>query len=233
MSFAARLLARARGAGTFVRPRPRPWGEGLPPVAPPLEAQDAPEPLAPRASDTPTPPVGGERRDPAPDPESSPKLDARPAPGPPRRPPRDATEQPPSSARARPPRAEPQPVATSTRTGPSARLHAVEPRDAEVIERVLVDSRPRDGAREEPVREPDRAPTVRPRVSTAPAAPGQPARSPIEPQPAPQPVVRITIGRIEVRAERENTPRPARPARPEPGRLTLEEYARQRSRGER
>lgn len=48
-----------------------------------------------------------------------------------------------------------------------------------------------------------------------------------------EPVIRIHIGRIDVRAIHDAPPAPTRPSRPEPKRLTLEEYARERGRGER
>jgi hypothetical protein len=65
---------------------------------------------------------------------------------------------------------------------------------------------------------------------------------PVEPRPVAkdeepsddEPVIRIHIGRIDVRAIQEGPPAPAAaPARPQPKRLTLEEYARERGRGER
>jgi hypothetical protein len=69
----------------------------------------------------------------------------------------------------------------------------------------------------------------------------RPAR-PVTPRPAPkdeeasndEPVIRIHIGRIDVRAIQEGPPNTAAtPTRPQPKRLTLEEYARERGRGER
>jgi hypothetical protein len=109
---------------------------------------------------------------------------------------------------------------------------------------------PRMSARHEPMRSDVRDETlpraVRPLEPGAPdgssvRAVSQPRPRPASPKAAtrreradePSQVVRIHIGRIEVRAVHEPPPAPAPTPPPQPRRLTLEEYARQRQRGER
>ena len=69
------------------------------------------------------------------------------------------------------------------------------------------------------------SPLLQPRVTVVERQP-----PPVRPEaPAAEPVIQVTIGRIEVRA----TPPPAQPSRPRPAALpalSLEEYLRRRSR---
>jgi hypothetical protein len=125
------------------------------------------------------------------------------------------------------------PAQPDVRSAHPVRTTSTEPRSAEVLAR----TRPKESGRNvETPTEP-----VIAREGRAEARTERTARA-VVPRPAPkdaepsddEPVIRIHIARIDVRAIQEGPPAPAAaPARPQPKRLTLEEYARERGRGER
>jgi hypothetical protein len=126
------------------------------------------------------------------------------------------------------------PAQSNVRSAHPARTAPTEPRSASTMPRTRAKEANRNA--ETPTTEPVIAGARRAGVRTERRA------RPVEPRPAAkdeeqsddEPVIRIHIGRIDVRAIQEGPPAPAAtPARQQPKRLTLEEYARERGRGER
>lgn len=258
--FLGRLAARAVGTAPALRPRPRALFEpDAIAGAEPLEVEEEREaPPAPRARPSAAPPEAPEpitraaEPPPAAEPEAPPAPRARPerhavertaqapqreAPPAPR--PQRATAAPPVVVeQRREVVAPPPPPAAPPRREPRPRPPARELAATSVVRRAP--DEPAETLVTPPLPEslPLRSQAIaRARSLAPPPAPApQPGAAPVRdapPRPAPEPVVEVTIGRLEVRAA---TPgQPARPAptveRAEP--LSLDRYVRERARGTR
>lgn len=139
-------------------------------------------------------------------------------------PPRETVRQPESQSRSEPALPEPKPTRRVASTRSPVIPDPVRVRDDNDVRRVSEEPPPTP----HPIARPNAEPTRVEPASVRPRLPQNESRDVDD-----EPVIRIHIGRIDVRATHEAPPTPARPARPEPKRLTLEEYARERGRGER